>query len=248
MRSGTIVGFAPATYGLHFPNTFPSVPLLSITLPGHGPLPIGDAANGLCGGMVFAARDCFEARRPTPLDHDPPVSGPGFDYLVRRLLDSFDLPIGPARYYAWMSAPDEDGPAGLGVASRTRAEALRVCAASDRGELSALGLIRTHSSDPRELGKNHQVLVFSYENDATTDRLTLRLYDPNHPDRETTLDCVLTPGRPLDLRYSSGESTRGFFLTPYARDSPAPLFGSVAPESWIWSIGRALLRRFGARG
>jgi len=245
VTAAAVVGFDPATYGLHFPNTFPNVPLLNVRLPGYGDIPIGDAANGLCGGMAFAARDCFEARRPTPPVHDPPTSGPAFDYLVHRLIDSFDLPVGPARYYAWMSAADGDGPAGLGVASRTRGEVVRICAAIDRGELCVLGLIRTQSVDPRDLGKNHQVLAFGYALEETSDRLTLRMYDPNHPDGETTLDCSLTAGLPLDLQYGGGELTRGFFLTPYTRDDPAPLFGEGSRSSWVGSAARLFTRLFG---
>src|SRR6185436_19727755 len=51
-----VPGFRPSTSGLHFINGFPSVPLLTINVLGV-PDPIGDAANGLCGGMVFTVMD-----------------------------------------------------------------------------------------------------------------------------------------------------------------------------------------------
>jgi hypothetical protein len=35
-------------------------------------LSLGDPTNGLCGGMVFTARDFLEARRPVPADTQPP--------------------------------------------------------------------------------------------------------------------------------------------------------------------------------
>src|SRR5438874_828959 len=116
MISARVAGFDPAMNGLHFRNAFPDVPLITMALPGHSSIAIGDAANGLCGGMAFAVRDCFEARRLPPPDVVSPLRGPAFDYLVRRLVDSFDVPTGPLRYYAWMTAPD-DPSAAMGIAT-----------------------------------------------------------------------------------------------------------------------------------
>src|SRR5450756_534411 len=58
--SRVVSGFLPSTSGFHFPNRFPHVPDLKINVLGQQ-IAIGDAANGLCGGMVFTARDYFEA-------------------------------------------------------------------------------------------------------------------------------------------------------------------------------------------
>ena len=85
------------------------MPVRRIGIPGVVSLPIGDASNGLCGGMAFAARDYFEAERPPPDETTAPGAGPLFDYLVERLFDSFDLPLGPARYLALMSPLLSDG-------------------------------------------------------------------------------------------------------------------------------------------
>src|SRR6059036_1583512 len=87
---GVVGGFAPSTSGFRFPNLFPHVPVRQIGIPGVVSVPIGDASNGLCGGMVFAARDYFEAGRTPPADTTPPGDGPLFDYLVDRLFDIFD--------------------------------------------------------------------------------------------------------------------------------------------------------------
>ncbi len=81
-----VPGFKPSTSGFHFSNSsFPHVTYLAI----------GDAANGMCGGMVYAARDYFEAGIPIPSDTTNPTSGPLFDYLVKRLIDSFDISLPP---------------------------------------------------------------------------------------------------------------------------------------------------------
>ena len=66
MPSVRVPGFLPSTLGLHFPNSFPHEPDESVTLPDGNTLGIGDAANGLCGGMAFTVRDFFEAGRPVP--------------------------------------------------------------------------------------------------------------------------------------------------------------------------------------
>jgi len=93
----TVPGFAPSTSGFHFPNAFPQgVPLLTIPVLGQN-ISIGDASNGLCGGMVFAVRDFFESGISMWPDSGTtgPSSGTLFDYLVKRLFDSFDLVLPP---------------------------------------------------------------------------------------------------------------------------------------------------------
>jgi hypothetical protein len=52
-----VPGFLPSRQGFRFANDFPHVPLRWIGVPGVIRIPIGDASNGLCGGMAFAARD-----------------------------------------------------------------------------------------------------------------------------------------------------------------------------------------------
>lgn len=147
-----------------------------------------------------------------------------------------------------MSLSDADSAAGPGVASQTRGEISIARAALDRGELCVIGLIRAQSADPRYLGRNHQVLAYGYELDEATRQVTLYLYDPNHPDSEITLSCSTTTGASLELKYSSGEPTRGFFVFPYSHADPAPLFGgSPTRSAWVVSIARVFSPFFGAR-
>jgi hypothetical protein len=89
-----VPGFLPSTSGFHFDNLFDSVPLINIDVLGQQ-ISIGDASNGLCGGMAYAARDYFEAGISIPPDTTAPSSGPLFDHLVRRLFDSFNLLLPP---------------------------------------------------------------------------------------------------------------------------------------------------------
>jgi hypothetical protein len=99
-----VPGFQPSTSGLHFVNYYPHEPTLTITLPSGRVLPMGDAANGLCGGMVFAVVDFFQAGRPVPPETGPPAAGsPLYQFIVKRLFDSFNLPVGIGRYLALMA-------------------------------------------------------------------------------------------------------------------------------------------------
>jgi hypothetical protein len=103
-----VEGFLPSKHGFRFSNCFPCGPVVTVRLPGLGLVPFGDASRGLCGGMAFAVRDYFDAGEAIPVPEEPPEPGsPLFNYLVRRLWDSFLLPGGPFRYYAWMRLRDD---------------------------------------------------------------------------------------------------------------------------------------------
>jgi hypothetical protein len=232
METRAVAGFLPSTSGFAFANSFPHLPLRRIGIPGIVSLGIGDASNGLCGGMAFAARDYFEAGREPPALATPPTSGPLFDHLVDRLFDSFDLPSGVARYLRLMSPLLPDGEtfwSRLGVAPHGRAwrmvleEWPKVRADVDAGHPSPLGLVRVKSSDPFDLKENHQVLAYGYALDG--DALTLSLYDPNRPRRDdVTLSMSLAdPTRPVRLSMpTSGRPVHAFFRVRYAPAPPPP--------------------------
>jgi hypothetical protein len=83
-----------------------------------------------------------------------------------------------------------------------------------------IGLIRVASADPRKLTRNHQVMAWGYAEDGRG--VTLRLYDPNWPDRDDVtltldLDAAL---RPTDLRQSTGEPLLGWFVLPWSPRDP----------------------------
>jgi hypothetical protein len=194
-------------------------------------VPIGDAANGLCGGMAYAVRDLFEADMPPPDITDPPPAGsPWFQYLVRRLLDSFDLPRGPLQYLELMNPGLSDGDSflsWLGIVPHGRAwrmvrlEWPRIKADIDGGRLSPLGLVRVKSLNPFDLGKNHQVLAYAY--DVSAGELTLSLYDPNWPRRDDVQMSLSMshPRRATPVNYSPGDgSVFAFFRTEYRQAAP----------------------------
>lgn len=95
MASVRIPGFLPSTNGLHFSNShWPSLPIWTITLPGNVTIPIGNASNGMCGGMTYTLRDMFQADVEPPGDTMAPAGSPLYDRVASRLLDSFNLPYG----------------------------------------------------------------------------------------------------------------------------------------------------------
>jgi hypothetical protein len=234
-RSGQVAGFLPSIYGFRFVNHFPEEPDYTIDIPHLGAIPIGNASNGLCGGMAYAVCDYFHAGQLPPPVEDPPPSGtPLFTYLADRLLDSFNLPAGPLTYYYWMNTPDHDTGIGPltrpGVSSLTiKHELPKILADIDAGTPSPLNLVQVASANPADLGKNHQVLAYMYAIDDG-DNLTLSVYDPNkdHSDAdEAALMMNLSnPSHATPITHTlgnAGETVRGFFHGTYAAKTPPDL-------------------------
>ncbi|MGH8860786.1 MAG: hypothetical protein ACRDVG_06055 [Jatrophihabitantaceae bacterium] len=228
----SVPGFLPSTHGFHFGNSWPDEPVLTIPFP-TGPISIGNAAGGLCGGMAFAVRDFFEDALPIPATTtNPAVHTPLYDYLIRRMFDSFDIPAGVATFYAWqLPTRDQGRDMVTGQWPVIRAEL-------DAGRLVCLGLIRAKSFWPGELGKNHQVLAYGYNLDGDG-RATLQLCDPNHHDRDdVTMAFPLDAGAPIEVDYLVGgeavtagshERTYGAFVQRYAHCSPSAALDAHLP-------------------
>jgi hypothetical protein len=233
---GSVVGFSAAGNGLHYPNRWPHAPDLLIKTP-FGDLPLGDASNGLCGGMSFVARDLFEAHRAPPISHVNPVPGsPAYKFIVARLFDSFDLPAGVAQYYEWMQLPMHDESvlgvtAVKGLASRTIEGSMSTVRKTiDSGHPAPLGLVCAHSASPADLGQNHQVLAYAYSDDGP--QTTVSVYDCDAPDTDVTVSFDTgNPAHGTTFHYSTGRTVFGFFATPYAAKNPAAMFEDGLPVS-----------------
>jgi len=229
-----IPGFLPSLSGLHFDNRFPNVPLQEIDL-GIAKIPLGNAANGLCGGMVFAARDYFQAGRqpPSAPGNNPPApNDPLYDYIVNRLYDSFDLPTGLLRYLQLMNPalPDHESWMSrffLAPHCRTwvmiKSEWPKIKTDLDSGRLATVGLIRVISSDPFNLGQNHHVLAYGY--DLNGDNLSLNIYDPNYHDKDdVTLSLSLAdPNHATQVVYSPNDEPVHCFIRTEYEPSRQPL-------------------------
>jgi hypothetical protein len=209
--------FRPAEHGFAFANCFPQgKPIWTFRTP-RFTIPVGDASKGICGGMVFAARDYQLHGRPVPRDPETPGLYP---YIARRLWHSFGVPWGVTRIYQWTARPDvaRRHPTATVPYLTTQREWPRVRAALDRGEPAPLMLIKAASRNPWDMGLNHQVLATGYDEDRDTGDVTVHLYEPNYPitgpsDEDVTLrfDVRSYDGRRV-VHSREGESVRGFFL------------------------------------
>jgi hypothetical protein len=198
-ESNAVPGFVPSANGLHFANRWPSGPTVRL-----GPLDprligIGDASAGLCGGMSWYVRERHRAGLPVPPDVTAPANGsPLFKSIVRKQVQSLDWLRVPLRFWRFAAM-------GRGALTRRTLEAEwpRIRARIDAGNLAAIGLVRHHGWNPFHLTRDHQVLAHAYETAGPGGPHTLRLYDPNWPDRDdvtVTLDATgfhQSTGEPL---------------------------------------------------
>jgi len=200
--SNAVPGFMPSVNGLHFANRFEPGPTVRLGVLDPRLVGVGDAAAGLCGGMSWLVRERFEAGLATPPDTTAPANGsPLFATIVRRQVLSLDWLRGPFRFW-WMGLR---GPGWSGRRTR-EVEWPRVRAAIDAGHLAMVGLVRHEGWNPWRLTESHTVLAFAYSiTDEPDAILTLRLYDPNWPDR----DDVSVTISPTAMTQSTGEPLVG---------------------------------------
>lgn len=219
MNEVDVAGFRPSTHGFHFANTWPPGPTIRL-----GPLDprfigIGDASAGLCGGMVYTVADLFAASIPVPADRVPFANGsPAFAAIVRRQVESLALLSVPARFWMRMAIGDSFG---RDLARSTLEHEWPIAKAGlEAGHLVPVGLVRVSSMDPRNLTRNHQVLAWGYREDGR--EVSLRIYDPNWPDRDDVVVTIHLDNalRPAGLSQSTGEPLRGWFVLPYSPAEP----------------------------
>jgi hypothetical protein len=199
-------------------------------------LNIGDAANGLCGGMSFTVADLHKVGLNPGTQPMPPAGSDRYRYIVDRQIASFDDGRLPLRFYSLMSPtrPDREtmlaqllGYLGVDRHSRTwtmlRVEWPRIQGELDAGRLAMLGLVRVVSLDPMELSKNHQVIAYGYDTDGTT--VTLHIADPNwaHDDGVTLAFDTADPKGVVKPTWSRPDTPPTcFFMAPYASQDPMP--------------------------
>jgi hypothetical protein len=187
----------------------------------------GDAAAGLCGGMALIVRDLFEAHVDPPLDREPPMNGsPRFRSLVRRQVQSLDWLRVPLRFYNLAAFRPAATTLWSGITRRMPLldvtlddEWPKLRADIDAGHLAIVGLVRAQSWNPFQLVTNHQVVAYAYH--VEPQRISIRVYDPNWPDRDDVeARILLEAGRAVRLESSTGEPLMGFFVTHYAFAEP----------------------------
>jgi len=97
----------------------------------------------------------------------------------------------------------------------------RIRARLDAGQPAALGVVTVASSNPFQLGHNHQVLAYGYA--AAGTGVTLYVYDPNSgPADEVRIrfDASAPSGTSFTHSIDISRPVRGFFLTRYSPLSP----------------------------
>jgi hypothetical protein len=210
--SNAVQGFLPSTHGFRFANSWPRSAARRWQV-GFLEVGVGDVGRGLCGGMVFAARDRFERGEPAAPDPETPAPGmPLFREIVDRQFDSFGrLWIVPIRFFLSSA---------LGTpASRARATVKEawpaIRAEIDAGRPSMVGLVRAAGWNPLSVGMGHQVAAYAYE--STSERIALPVYDPNHPGDDTVeVRIDRGPDGSIELSQSTGEPLLGILALPFA--------------------------------
>ena len=236
MTSVRVPSFLPSTSGFAYGNTWPHNPIRQFKLDTIATLNIGDAANGLCGGMSFTLADLHHVGSVGGPDAQPAFGSPRYTYIVQRQIDSFDDGAVPLRFFLLMSPTRAEretwleqllGRFGIDRHSRTwtmlQIEWPKVRAELDAGRLAAVGLVRTVSSDPTQLSHNHQVLAWGYDIDGS--QVALRIWDPNFPrDDDVVLgfDTADPSGVVAPTWSKDDPKPVCFFAAPYAPRDPAP--------------------------
>jgi hypothetical protein len=269
-----VPGFLPSENGFAFSNDWsPDLPAMTVGLVwnrllgglgrdaanalGIGPvddnwLPFTHADTGLCGGMVFAVMDYFAANRRPPAQTVAPVSAddPLFTYIRGRLLDSFDIGGMGHRWLGYSSPHYPNGDEGViqavGLARGRswvtyRDEWPRIREDIDAARLSPLGLVQT---DTLDIGSNHQVLAYAYQQDGQGVRLWI--YDPNEPgndDVQLAFDVTDTAGEVHVQRsgYEQEPTKRIFAIFRSGGYVPRPPFGGMltARQALARATGRS---------
>jgi hypothetical protein len=217
--------FLPSRDGFAFLNSWPNNPAVTLQTP-FGPVGVGNAARGLCGGMVFAALDYWHAGLATPPDR-PTADDPLYGFIVKRLVESWHVPAGVVQYYQWMNLPAGDTTFGVlgrrvlierGVSWRTiKVQWTQIARDLDRAVPVPLGVVTVASKDARDLALNHQVLAYGYR--TASSHITLQVYDPNRGRRDDIFIAFGTdvPTRPTVFEHNLGidHAVRGFFRAAY---------------------------------
>lgn len=223
-------GFDPLADGFAFTNSWPAAPAVTVPTP-FGPVGIGNAANGLCGGMVFAALDYWIAGQAPPAARPAPGAAL-YKFIVRRLVDSWHVPTGVMEYYQWMNLPDGDVSASVlgrsvvvqrGVSWRTIEQQWPLVKASiDKGVPAPLGVVTVKSANVAQLGQNHQVGAYGYTSSGT--EVTVSVYDPNSGQNDGVFIRFDTSAPQLPTSFHTNINVdlpvRGFFMTGYTPASP----------------------------
>ncbi|MAT44487.1 MAG: hypothetical protein CL609_19305 [Anaerolineaceae bacterium] len=169
---------------------------------------------GLCGGMCYTALDIFYLEGKTP-NHVNPDALPKnlLSYLINRQLQSTGF-RSIFRLIFWLFQPSKN----LLLKSITY-ELPKIITNLQTGHPVPIIIVRSkYLKNPTN---NHQILITGYKIEGEITNLTC--YDPNYPGRFTNLWINKSADR-LEIKQSTGESVRGYFVNYYKRKKPKKLF------------------------
>lgn len=247
MVSVRLPEFLPSSNGLHFTNSWPSEPNYTISLLGQK-VTLGNASNGLCGGMAYTVADLYLARRLPPPDTANPAEGtPLFSYIVARLTNSFDEPD-VTHYLSWIQMSDGDTLLGHGLAWHEITEEWPIIKKDlDSGVPSALGLVAGQQppivgflTGISNLASCHQVLAWGY--DLNGSELTIHIYDPDYLGDNNAISLNIgnpAHATPLTVTNYPPGRFRGFFRTHYQYHDPTTPVSGAFIETVVTSPGIA---------
>jgi hypothetical protein len=208
-----VPGFTPSENGFQFSNAWwPVEPDVVVNVAGTQ-VPLGNAQQGLCGGMVYAVRDYFQSTMHVPIaTHNPAPQTTLYNYIVERLFDGFTADVVARTYLLQSELWDYDRQ------STMVGQWPLIKADLDAGILSPLMLIRLRSDlNPSDLGHNHQVLAWGYDV-LSASSVAIYIYDPNDPANDAV--TVTVDLAHATARQSTGEAVTSFFRTDYAPKAP----------------------------
>jgi len=221
-----MTSFVPEIHGFHFKNSFPSVERNVDGTP--------VKTQGRCGGMAFAALDYFYngIAIPKHTDEVPPLDSILAKYIYDRLLDSFFTSVvgisNGAKFVEWtIFRKDFKSNLYESVPQLTKNIEFPKLMNELRNGPVVLGLLET--TKLTEIGnENHQVIAIGAEHDKSNGKMTVYIYDNNHPDRIDTLTSF-----PADLYFTHTyyrdkynkdryeySTIRGFFVEKYSKKDP----------------------------
>ena len=207
--------FDPHDHGFRFANRFELDIFSRVQMPIIKKASFGELIYGLCGGMCFTALDYFHAGKTIPsVSQVGDIHYDLFSSLWERQMDSLQSAT-LFKLAKWMVYADST------LTRRVaQEESVQLRSKIDRGDPVVLALVRVHGfNNPTQ---NHQVMAVAYEFEPTTLDFKIHLYDPNYPGQTPILSMnFVKPSQGIDLRQSTGEPLRGFFIIPYVRKSPS---------------------------
>jgi hypothetical protein len=138
----------------------------------------------LCGGMSLGAARRFN--RGIPVE---PFSPKLKEELVRYQMDSVVSSGAWWTFLEWQARPDFPHTIALHtIGKSTKDEWPKLKRYLDRGSPRVIGLIRVGpTNNPGKVSDNHQVLAIGYRWNAFTNEIEIKVYDPNHPNKTSTI-------------------------------------------------------------